>query len=538
MDKLKDGGIGRKMLLLISFMEGGAVMIVELLGAKIIAPYYGTSLYVWSSVLGVTLAALAVGYFSGGYISKKLPGEWSLFVALMLGAFFTILAPIIAPLIMNTMDTLGVRLGSLISVLLFLFPPIVFMGMISPMIIQLINYDLKSAGSSAGTVYAISTVGGILSTFLAGFFMIPHWGVHTSAYVSGGILFFIAALYFIKNKEFNFLGIEVIMIVIFILIRPDYLQSTDSAEILYSKVGILGEWTVIDYVVNESNGKTGKERRLLLNGIDQTYTQVGFLPLSLWNYPHKLGAYASIKPPGSKALLMGMGGGSIAYELVMLDLNLDIVELDPSVDFINKTFFNYDASRSNLIIDDARHFIRTTNSTYDVVIIDLLLGEVQPTHVFSLEGFRDLKRILKPDALVVINFQGNLEIEAYAKGPKSILKTLKEAGFEVNYYYQYSSNSEEKEEYLPKDMFFIASPGSLDFQSLLQNVRYNDWFEYDNFYYQDLIQDTYLDLSNASILTDDKPILELFNSHTILNWRKNKINQNIKRMLKEKLPLY
>jgi hypothetical protein len=123
-------------ILLISFIEGGSVMVVELLGAKIIAPYYGTSLYVWSSVLGVTLGALALGYFMGGQISRKYPAEKNLFVVLLFGGFFTVIAPLIAPKILLLTDSLGVRMGSLVSVFLYLFVPITCLGSASPIIIQ------------------------------------------------------------------------------------------------------------------------------------------------------------------------------------------------------------------------------------------------------------------------------------------------------------------------------------------------------------------------------------------------------------------
>jgi hypothetical protein len=150
------------LLLGISFVEGAAVMVVELLGAKIIAPYYGVSLYVWSSVLGVTLGALALGYFSGGVISRKYPGASSLFTVLLIGAFFTGIAPLIAPQILTMTEPLGVQMGSLVSVLMYLLIPVGCFGSVSPMIIQQINKEADDAGRSAGTVYAVSTVGGIL----------------------------------------------------------------------------------------------------------------------------------------------------------------------------------------------------------------------------------------------------------------------------------------------------------------------------------------------------------------------------------------
>ena len=527
--------LSRNILLAVSFIEGGAVMIIELLGAKIIAPYYGTSLYVWSSVLGVTLGALALGYFSGGYISKKYPGEKSLFFVLMIGAFFATIAPLIAPAIMQLTNPMGIRGGSLVSVLLYLLPSVTCMGMVSPMIIQLINKDTQSVGSSAGTVYAISTVGGILATFFAGFYLIPNLGIRMSSYLTGGMLLSIALLYFLRSKNFWLTSPTAVFLLLFFLLQPDYSMSTDKTRIVYNQVGILGEWTVVDYTIRDDGTNADIERRLLLNGIDQTKTQVGFEPLSLWKYPHKLGAYSSIKSVGSKALLLGMGGGSIAHELVSMGLDLDIVELDQNIAHISETYFNYDKSKSNLYIDDARHFIKNAKEKYDIVILDLVIGEVQPSHVFTLEGFEDLKRIINDDALVIINFQGCLEIDKYSLGPKSIFKTLEASGFYVDYHYRYIDQPEDD---VSRDVFILASLTDLDYKTLFEDVRYNQWFPYDDFYYNDLIEETPIDLTNALVLTDDKPQLELINSTAILNWRKNKIKENIQRLLDENMPIY
>ena len=192
----------------------------------------------------------------------------------------------------------------------------------------------------------------------------------------------------------------------------------------------MGQWTVLDYGPWERiKENLPVERRLLLNGIDQTYTQIGFEPLSLWRYPHKIAAYASMKPPGSRALLLGMGGGSIAFELKALGLNLDIVELDARIPAIAEEYFGYEPATSRFFVDDARHFLRTDQDKYDVVIIALPIGEVQPTHVFSLEGFADLKKRLSDDALVIINFQGHMNDRASSLAPRSIFRTLQRLAF-------------------------------------------------------------------------------------------------------------
>ena len=522
------------LLLTISFLEGGALMIAELLGAKITAPYYGSSLYVWGAVLAVTLSALALGYYIGGYISNKKNLERNLFILLMIGAFLTAIGPLVGPTILMNTDFLGVQLGALVSVVCYLFPPVVCMGMVSPIITQLISPKIKT-GQAAGTVYAISTVGGILATFLSGFLLIPTLGIKTMAFLTGGLLGLLAIVYFTYHKKYSLVMLGLVFALVTVILLPRSKES-DTTRVVYNSTGILGEWTILDFGQwkVENNGQI--ERKLLLNGIDQTYTQIDFEPLSLWRYPHKIAAYSSMKPKGSKALLLGMGGGSIAFELLAMEMDLDIVELDPRVKHIAETYFNYKPESSDLYIDDARHFIRTTSEKYDIVILDLVLGEVQPAHVFSMEGFADLKKIIKKDAFVIINFQGNIYDPRYSIGPRSIYKTLEASGFNVSLYSPPPTEAVKKS--LTKDIFFIASQVEHNYKHLMQNLRYNAWFPYDDFYYDDLIREVEFSLEDAHVLVDDKPMLELLTAPTILKWRQNKVQQNIKRMMKEGIPIY
>jgi spermidine synthase len=528
-----------RLLLGISFVEGAAVMVVELLGAKIIAPYYGVSLYVWSSVLGVTLGALALGYFSGGVISRKYPGASSLFTVLLIGAFFTGIAPLIAPQILTMTEPLGVQMGSLVSVLMYLLIPVGCFGSVSPMIIQQINKEADDAGRSAGTVYAVSTVGGILATFISGFYLIPTIGIKATAYGTGGLLAIIALGYFVYSRRFLMVLGGVGLGVLTMALHPSE-KTNDDIRVIYSSVGVLGEWMVVDEgdLLKTEGGQF--VRTLTLNGIDQTYTQRGYMPLSLWTYPHKIAAYASMKPSGSKALLLGMGGGSIALELLVMGLDLDIVELDERIGHIAETYFRYDPKSADLYIDDARHYIRNTDAKYDVVVIDLLIGEVQPTHVFSVEGFSDLKRILTEDALVIINFQGTMTDPELSRGPRSIYKTLLASGFKV----QHFSPGQKSDVTTQKDVFLLASLKEIDYKAEMADLRYNkvfptyEWFPYDGFGYEDLISEESVDLADAYLLVDDKPRLELLNSATILEWRKNMIEQNIRRLMGAGIAIY
>jgi predicted membrane-bound spermidine synthase len=529
--------IRKELLLTISFFEGAAVMIIELLGAKIIAPFYGTSMYVWASVLGVTLFALASGYYAGGWISKKYKSENILFLVIGIGAIFTILAPIIAPSIMVFTSDLGIRTGSLVSVFLYLLVPVSCMGMVSPMITQFINNGNDSAGKSAGTVYAISTIGGILATFIAGFYLLPTLGINVTSWITGGFLVIISLTWFILQRNTVrsvMIAGSFLLIIAFSSFREN---PAGNIKVRYQSSGILGEWTVVDLVVAIQDGKEMVTRQLLLNGIDQTYTEVGNEPVSMWNYPHKIAALAGIKPIGAKALLLGMGGGSIAHNLILLGFDLDIVEIDERITDITQRYFGFNPEKASLIIDDARHYIYTCHKKYDLVIIDLLNGEVQPSHIFTLEGLGQLKKVLKEDALVIVNFQGRFDMTEpnLSLAPRSVFKTLQAAGYKI----QFCERVPEGQKKLTGDLIIFGSAGNTDFIPYLQKeIRYNDIFTMEHFTFNDFIPSMNIDVTDATILTDDRQNLELLNAPTILQWRKNKMEYAINNLIKKGLPIY
>lgn len=526
----------RNVLLAVSFFEGAAVMVIELLGAKIIAPFYGTSLYVWSSVLGVTLAALATGYYVGGWLSQKYKSTYPLYLVLGLGAVLTVLAPRMAPSIMVATAEMGVRAGSFVSVLLYLLPPVACMGMVSPLITQLINSTKDNAGKSAGTVYAISTVGGILATFLAGFYLIPELGISATSWLVGGVLAAISILGLAAQKRMvPALGLLLLGMVT-VLFPSQSSSKNASVTIQYQSSGILGEWTVVDQVVTYQDGEPLSTRQLLLNGVDQTYTEVGNEPVSMWMYPHRLSALAGIKPAGSRALLLGMGGGSIAHNLLQLGFELDIVELDNRIPFIAERWFGYDPASANLVIDDARRFINETTEKYDLIIFDLVSGEVQPWHIFTQEGLQSARNVLTEDALVIVNFQGLFDLEdpRLSLGPRSVLKTFESIGYRM-----FVNTPVEGEQGLADDLLMYGTPGGLDLEEALQQkLRYDDLFPFEDFTGADFSPVSNISLQDALVLTDDKPKLELLNIPTILQWRKNKMKFTVEGMLNKGLPLY
>jgi predicted membrane-bound spermidine synthase len=185
-------------LFVVAFVEGGAVMAVEITGAKLVGPYYGSSLYVWSAVLALTLGGLATGYFLGGWVSRHFADRRALFAIIGVSALLVAPMPWLAPWVMEMTLGMDLRLGITLSALVYLFPPLVCFGMVSPLIIRLISRHEAHIGHATGTVYAVSTLGGILATLLVVFHFIPEVGMRETLLATAALLALFPLLFFTR----------------------------------------------------------------------------------------------------------------------------------------------------------------------------------------------------------------------------------------------------------------------------------------------------------------------------------------------------
>ena len=194
-------------LLLVVLVEGGSLMGVELAGAKLITPYYGNSIYVWSAVLGTTLGGLALGYLLGGRLASGPHALRWLRRALLGAALVCALLPWSSTWILEASLALpGLQAGILLSGLAILTPPLLLFGLVSPLSIHLMGqHSAEYAGKVTGLVYTVSTIGGVASTFGFAFYFIPFWGLVTTTWLISGLLF-LAYLFSLSSFFANFTG--------------------------------------------------------------------------------------------------------------------------------------------------------------------------------------------------------------------------------------------------------------------------------------------------------------------------------------------
>jgi len=512
-------------ILTLAIIEGFCVMASELLSAKYIAPYFGSSLYVWSSVLGITLTALMAGYYFGGYLSGKTKNEnFTVLVVLSLGAIFLILMPFLSSSIMNVCIEMSVLSGVIISLLIFLFPPLFLFGTSSPLLIDILNNELNKAGKASGTVYSISTFGGIIATFLLGFYLIPEFGLAIPSIVIGSALLLATSIGLFNLKR-KMLAIANAIIIVFGITNSAVSQeNTDTGQynLLYSSEGILGQVKIIEQPFTTYSRGTHQGRLLFVNNTAQTIAFADNPSQTLWDWSFFYSGVSSLAKKGGDVLLLGLGGGTFYHQLNRLGYNVDAVELDQRVKDVAIEYFSV-PENANVIVDDARHFINTNTKTYDLVLMDLFLNESPPAHALSKESFTKVKSSLNKNGFIMINFYGFLTGEN-GKAARSIIKTVKECGYQT---YVLPTPGEEHE----RNLIIIGSNSDLDFSKIDEKALGIEGFNIA----EKIINYNDKMIEDAVVLVDSKPELEKLYLNLSLNWRNDITKYFTKNLIKYNL---
>ncbi|MBD3636793.1 MAG: fused MFS/spermidine synthase [Crocinitomicaceae bacterium] len=510
---------GKYFLLFLAFIEGASVMASELFGAKMIAPFFGSSLYVWAAVLGVTLFALMGGYYVGGYLSERKKEVKWLFWILMLGGSLILVMPYTSIAIMKNFMDSSVQTGSTLSLMLFLFPPLFTMGMSSPMIINLINENVDQSGKVAGKVYAISTLGGIVGTFLTGFYLLPELGMKWPCFGFGALMILVPLIGLLKLKVFK-AAVFLLPLGLFSFMNAKPVKfERGNIELIYASEGILGQIRVYDMKFNTISRGEKNGRVLMVNNTAQTIHDVDNPTRDLWDYSYYFPTAASVYPPNSDVLLLGLGGGALLHHFNRLDFNTDVVELDQRIVDVAIQYFNVDPT-TNIVVDDARRFINITEKKYDIIMMDLFHNETPPGHVLTLESFQRTKTLLKDGGMLMINFYGFMSGKE-GRAARSIVKTLESANLQVEILPTPGNEGD-------RNLIFLAAPELPDFSKA--HYHLDDLPDIENLPSKFIYKST-IDFSDAEILTDDRPLIEKLYLPAALHWRKVSNKYNLKKLI-------
>ena len=411
----------RRLFYFTVFCTGAGVLIFEVAAVRLLAPHFGASLYVLSSVLSVILSALSLGYFFGGRLADKMPSPQPLYVIIAGAGVIMILLLAVSQYILPASPFLFSPIsGPLILSLGLFFVPAFLLGTDSPYVIRLLSPNhADDQGAIVGSVFFWSTIGSITGSILAGFYLIPIFGLTLT--ILGTSLFIITlaglgliAFSLLAHEQpqsspiqlmMIFLGIWMIAILFtyqvltFSNINPDN-------TILYSKDGLYSKLEVFNRTIN------GTTYRFLKSDSNTSSAIIPFSDELAFTYTAPLTALDEFNSPQTNSLVLGAGSFTIPKYLHTNypEMKIDVVDVEPSLEDIARTYFELPATKQiTYHVTDARVYLNSNQTTYDVIFSDVMnAGLFIPPHLSTVEFFKLMKSRLNHDGVGYINFIGML----------------------------------------------------------------------------------------------------------------------------------
>lgn len=376
---------------------GAAVLAVELLGTRIIAPFYGASLYLWSAQISVALAALSVGYAIGGRWADRGPKLERFALVIGLAGVWIALIPIMRTPALAISESAGLRTAVLITSAVLFFPPLTLLGMVSPYAIRLKASSLDVVGRTAGNLYSVSTVASVFAAIATGFFLIPNIGVTRLLLLIGLSLIVTSALGLLLGRRAKATATAVALLAVSaasFMIAPD-LKANPEIGLLDVRQSAYGEIRVVE--VDET-------RYMVLDGgihtiidpktWDSHFSYVNVLDLAKKFY----------REPG-EMVLVGLGGGSVVKSFRRDGWKIDAVEIDPEVAEVAYSHFGLFPVEADLYAMDARQYFITHDRKYALVVMDAFGSSSIPFHLVTQEAFDLVRSRMTENGVLAMNIE-------------------------------------------------------------------------------------------------------------------------------------
>lgn len=431
---------------------GACIMIIEILGTRLLAPYFGSTHFVWMAEITVTMFALAIGYYLGGYVIDRKPNLCVTYAAIALAGVWTAVSGLLIASLAPYCEYMSPSYGSLVISFIAFFPSLVLLATVTPSLLRMSAVEVKTLGRTAGKISAISTLGSFLGTAAIGYVIIPIFANSTTLFLTATTLFLLSTIHFfhtIKGIRRRALTLTICAFAIWVSwnikssrTSPEHMRAVHVENSFY------GEHAVYD--IKNSGTRVFMNDSYPQNTID-TFTKQGgdFYPFALRELAN---LYLRKSPENLLMVGLGMGVGVQAFQEI--GTKVDSIEVSPETVKIAQKFFNLSTVNHKIFIEDARTFLtknKSQKSTYDCIVLDVFSGGGNiPNHLITREALLAMRHLLKPNGLLIFNT--NLHPLGMQFMFGTFFKTLGSVFNNVAIHKSKGFNT-----------FYIASDGNLDF---------------------------------------------------------------------------
>lgn len=389
---------------IIVFLAGAIGMGLELIAARVLSPYVGSSNVVWTSIIGIILASMSIGYYLGGKLADKDADIKKLSDILLIAALSTSFIPILETLIVKELAGMigNLIIAAILCAIIVFSVPSFILATISPFAVKIKSKEEKELGALSGRISSLSTIGSIVGTFFMGFVLIPKVGV-TNINIGVTVVLTIMSILTRENKDKKYLLKIIIFILVLLLLiglgkynfkvsNPDIILDTDSQ---YSRI-----W-VREVEAEGTTYRTLQVDRGLESYIDAKTGEMGARYLRYYDL------FEYFNKNAENTLLIG--GAAYTYPIHYLkkyeNKNIDVVEIDNKMTQIAAEQFGLDINEPRLKIysQDGRSFLNYNQNKYDTILIDAFKGSNVPFELTTYEALINARNMLNEDGMVLTN---------------------------------------------------------------------------------------------------------------------------------------
>jgi spermidine synthase len=400
-------GKNRKYLFMTVFIAGMSTLAIEFTTSRMLQTVYGTSNIVWANVIGLVLLFLTLGYFLGGRLADKRPYPHTFYTLIAWAGFSSVFFLLLTSVLLKTAASalasvsVGSIISSLIAVIFTLAVPITLLGCISPFAIRLAVNNVEEAGRVSGRIYAISTWGSLLGTYLPVLFIIPLAGSRMTALIFGTLLLLVGLVGLWQTQARS----RVAALLLPLILLPVALAWTSGGIKAYDGQ-IFETESTYNYIQVVRQGNCNY---LLLNegqAIHSFYCDGGAVSrVSVWSMMLVAPYFTESPLELNRLAVVGLAAGTIPkqYTRVFGPLPIDGIELDGAIVQAGIDYFDMNEPNINVIVGDARYQLNQLDNRYDVITIDAYKVPYIPWHLTTQDFFEEVRARLTDDGVVTMN---------------------------------------------------------------------------------------------------------------------------------------